>query len=120
MKLEPELIKAILQWGEDTLPCKEQSWLASQLEFTGFTPDQIVFHVQLHSEERYINCIESGHGNYKDYFIENLTMNGYQYLNLLRSKAWNTAKGIIRELGVMVSEVAIRTVIEMYAPKLII
>ncbi len=116
MKLEPNLIKEILIWCEENLPCKEKAWLASELEFKHYDSDQIIFHIKLLNQENYIDCIDSSAGNYNDYFLNHLSMNGYQYLNILRSKAWKTAQGVIHEFGVIFAEAAIRAVIDKYVP----
>ena len=53
------------------------------------------------------------------YHYKNLTMNGYQYLALLKSKAWKTAQKLVKDLGVIFVEGAIKAVIDKYSPTLL-
>lgn len=114
MKIEPELIKHILEWGEDHLPDRTKAWSTNEIIISGFTTDQITFHVYLLWKKEYINCSDVSADNKPEYFYNYITLNGYQYLNLLRSKAWNTAKSIIQDLGVIFVEAAIKAVIDKY------
>jgi hypothetical protein len=114
MKLEPDLIKEILIWCEEKLPDENKSWLASEIIIPGYSKFQTIFHVKLLFDNGYIEGTDSSVGNTSDYFLENLTLNGYQYLSLLRSKAWNTAKEIMHDVGVIFAESAIRAVINKY------
>ncbi len=112
MKLEPDLIREILVWCEDNLPNKEKNYEASELSIKGYTSDQIVYHITLLSESGYIDVLDASAGNQINYFLNRLTMNGHQYLSLLRSKAWKTAKSLLHEVGVIFAESAIKAVIE--------
>lgn len=112
MKLEPDLIKELLEWGEENLPCYERSWLSDSIKIKDYSVDQITFHIYLLWKNDYIECTDSSAGITKLYFYDNLTMNGYQYLNLLRSKAWNAAKGLLHETGVIFAEAAIKALID--------
>jgi Hypothetical protein (DUF2513) len=112
MKLEPDLIKNILQYCEDNLPDKMQWTRASDLSFKGYDSQQIVYHVGLLWKNGYIEGGDASTLTDKGYLIYGLTMNGHQYLELLKSKAWNTAKGLIHELGVIFTEGAIKAVID--------
>lgn len=114
MKLEPELIKAILIWCEKQLPDENKSWEASNLEINGYNQNQIIFHTKLLLDNGYIEGEKDFTLSSRDYSIENLTMNGYQYLNLLRSKTWNTAKKTMKEVGIIFVESAIKAVIDRY------
>ena len=118
MKIEPGLIKDILQWCEENLPDDEKSWEASVLVFKGYDSKQIVFHTKLLFDNGYLECIDVSTAGEKDFILENLTLNGYQYLALLKSNAWNIAKSSIRELGVIFAEVAIKAVIDKTLPTL--
>jgi len=114
MKLEPDLIKEILLWCEKYLPDYEKSWKASEIEVLNFTKKEIIFHVKLLNDNDYLECIDLSDHQEHDYIINNLTLNGYQYLELLRSKAWNTAKSLMHEIGVIFAESAIRAVIQKH------
>jgi hypothetical protein len=119
MKLEPDLIKEILGWCEETLPDDEKGWLVSDLELKKYSPKQINFHVKLLCENGYIDYSDSSSARGFSCFLNHLTMDGYQYLNLLRSKAWNTAKKITHEFGVIFAEGAIKAIIEKYQGNLL-
>jgi DNA-binding PadR family transcriptional regulator len=82
------------------------------LNFKGYDTQQIVYHVGLLWKNGYIEGSDAGSQGGKSYLIYSLTMNGHQYLELLKSKAWNTAKGVIHELGVIFAESAIRAAID--------
>lgn len=110
MNLEPELIKEILEWSEQNLPEKEY-FTASELKIKKYTSAQIIFHVGLLIDNKYIKAFDASADNRKDYLLLSLTMDGYQYLNLLKSKAWNTAKALLHEGGVIFAEAAINSVI---------
>ena len=112
MKLKPDLIKAILIWCEKQLPDYSKNWEANELELKGYNQDQIIFHTGLLWENGYIKCINATTHDRHNYIYEHLTMNGYQYLSLLKSKEWNSAKGIMREFGVIFVESAIKAVID--------
>ena len=114
MKLDPELIKNILQFCEDKLPDDNLSYSPSDMKFDGFTEQQILFHVKLLCQNGYLDYIDSSSVRGFDCWINHLTMNGYQYLNLLNSKAWNTAKGLVHELGVIFAEGAIKAIIDRF------
>jgi hypothetical protein len=114
MKLEPELIKEILLWGEEHLPDDEKSWEARDLDIPNFDKKEIIFHVKLLNDNGYLECEDVSDLSGYDYILNNLTMNGYQYLELLRSKAWDTAKSLMHEIGVIFAESAIRAVIQKY------
>jgi hypothetical protein len=116
MKLEPDLIKEILQFCEDKLPDDDQMWSASNLEIKGFDSKQIIFHAKLLHENGYIKGEIADTLSERDFDFDSLTMNGYQYLALLKGKAWNTAKGMIHEFGVIFAEGAIRAIIDKYSP----
>jgi hypothetical protein len=113
MKLEPDLIKEILQWCEDNLPENPEKLIRiSNFKFNQYSINQITFHTKLLYDNGYIECIDVTTNDSEDYIILNLTMNGYQYLSLLKSKAWNTAKGVVHDFGVIFAEAAIRAVID--------
>ncbi|MHB8806561.1 MAG: DUF2513 domain-containing protein [Anaerolineaceae bacterium] len=115
MPLDPDLLKLILLWGEDHLPDEKKSWLASEIAIKKYTKSEIIFHVKLLNDNGYLECQNVSDNKKQEYFINNLTLNGYQYLELLRSKAWNTAKNLMHEIGVIFAESAIRAVIQKYA-----
>jgi len=119
MKLEPQLIKDILQWCEDKLPDREFSYSPTDMKFDKYDEFQILFHVKLLCENGYIDYIDSSSARGFDCWINHLTMDGYQYLNLLKSKAWNTAKGLMHELGVIFTEGAIKAVIDVYGNQML-
>lgn len=112
MKLEPDLLKEILVYCEDNLPDKQRGINASRLIIPNYQDNQIIFHTKLLYENGYLDCIDMSSHDGEDFFIKNLTMNGYQYLHLLRSKAWNTAKGLLHETGVIFAEAAIKAFID--------
>lgn len=112
MKLEPDLLKEILIYCEENLPDKKRVIKASEIIISNYQDKEILFHVKLLYENGYLDCIDLSSHDGEDYFIKNLTMNGYQYLHLLRSKAWNTAKGLLHETGVIFAEAAIKAVID--------
>ncbi|MBA4383459.1 MAG: hypothetical protein C0410_01865 [Anaerolinea sp.] len=117
MKLEPELIKEILLWCEKYLPAENKSFNLDEMEISKFSRFQIVFHTKILVENDYIDAIDTTAGSQLfDCIFEHLTNNGYQYLNLIRSKAWNTAKGLLHETGVIFAEAAIKAVIDKYNP----
>lgn len=116
MKLEPELLKMILVWCEENLPDDKGSWDDSSLNFKQFTRQQIQFHAKLLCENGYLDYIDTSTQSGFSCILNHLTMNGYQYLHLMKSKAWNIAKGLVHEVGVIFSEAAIKAVIEKYTP----
>lgn len=116
MKLEPELIKKILEFGEENLPNRNETFSTENIVINGFSREQLTFHIRLLWENDYIHCLEDSRGNHEDYFYKNLTMNGYQYLYLLRGKAWNTAKTMIKDVGVIFVESAIKAIIDKILP----
>jgi hypothetical protein len=111
MNLEPDLLKEILQWCEDNLPDRDKILKISLTKFGDYSKEQIKFHSKLLFDNGYLEAIHIETNDDEDFIIENLTLNGYQYLNLLRSKAWNNAKGLLHEFGVIFAEAAIRQVI---------
>jgi len=116
MKLEPELIKKILVFGEDNLPDRSKTTSTENIVFNGYSREQLTFHIRLLWENGYIDCLNVSGGNHEDYFYNNLTLSGYQYLNLLRSKAWKTAEKLVKDLGVIFVEGAIKAVIDKFSP----
>lgn len=112
MKLEPELIKEILLWCEGHLPDDEKMWSASDIEIKGFESKQIQFHTKLLFDNGYIDGESANTLTSKDIDLNHLTMSGYQYLELLRGKAWKTAKGIMYKVGVIFAEGAIKAIID--------
>lgn len=119
MKLEPQLIKDILQWCEENLPDNEISYSPSDMKFDKYDDYQILFHVKLLCENGYIDYIDASPARGFDCWINHLTMDGYQYLNLLKSRAWSTAKSLIHELGVIFTESAIKAVIDVYGSRML-
>jgi hypothetical protein len=111
MKLEPNLIKAILEWGEDNLP-ERRGLNSKNLEIGQYSSEKITFHIQLLYENGYLDCIDASSQSGNQYLLKNLTMNGYQYLYLLKGKAWIKAKGIMKDIGVIFVESAIKAVID--------
>jgi len=79
MKLEPELIKHLLEWGEDYLPDRTKAWSTNEITISGFSNDQITFHVYLLWKNDYIDCYDASANNQSEYFYNHLTLNGYQY-----------------------------------------
>jgi hypothetical protein len=143
MKIEPDLIKEILQYCEDNLPDYNTVHSSETVKFSGFPKGTVMYHIRLLIEEKYIvgkydkdyelppilkrpSNIEEEIENdqitlewnkkisfCRDYYsLQYLTMNGHQYLNLLKSKAWNTAKGLLGDIGVIFVEGAIKAVID--------
>jgi hypothetical protein len=117
MNLEPDLIKKNLEYGEENFP-EKRPCQSSQIDIKGFSKEQIIFHVYLLWREGYIECDDTIYSR-EHYSYKNLTMNGYQYLNLLQSKAWKTAQNMIKDLGVIFVEGAIKAVIDKYSPTML-
>jgi hypothetical protein len=128
MKLEPDLIKEILEWCEEYLPDYEIKHNSDELLFKGFSEEQILYHLELLIDEKYILAQKvtyiwgiSDNLKNKDsdkstlpykYNISQLTMNGHQYLQLLKSPAWTKAKSLLHETGVIFAEGAINALID--------
>ena len=119
MKLEPKLIKKILEFGEDNLPDRSKTTSTENIVINGYSREQIIFHLNLLWKNGYVDCLDVSDLNQEDYLYNNLTMNGYQYLNLLRSKAWKTAEKLVKDLGVIFVEGAIKAVIDKYSQTLL-
>lgn len=114
MKLEPDLIKKILEYCEDKLPDKQSLCSSEDMIIPNYDSKQIQFHTKLLMNEGYlVGSIQPSDNDY-ECLVSYLSMNGYQYLNLLRSKAWNTAKSLIHETGVIFAEAAIKAVIDKF------
>lgn len=119
MKLEPDLIRSILVWCEDNLPNEENAEVEfEESDFPKYSLAKINFHTKLLIEENYIigNVVRFIDGHEKITLLH-LTMNGYQYLNLLNSKAWKTAQRIMKDFGVIFVEGAIKAIIDKYIPE---
>jgi len=124
MKIEPEIIEEILSWCELNLPEKSGDEFTNSNDIFCHekSPEECLkysFHTKLLVENGYIDAWVSTKGYRDGFSLQNLTLNGYQYLNLLRSKAWNTAKSLLHDIGVIFAEGAIKAVIDKYTPTIL-
>jgi hypothetical protein len=124
MELNPELLKKVLEWCEDNLP-KGDGVYPPDIIIESYSKEEIKLHVKLLSDAGYISHHStpakkggvSKEGAFRfsvpSYtYIDNLSLNGYQYLKLLKSPAWNKAKSLLHETGVIFAEAAIKALIE--------
>ncbi len=130
MKLDPELIKNVLEWCEDNLP-EHQGYSFSDIEIPEYDKEAVKLHAKLLCDSGYITFhktkgIEGGNKNGVYQFskpsyeiLDNLSLNGYQYLKLLKSPAWTKAKSLLHETGVIFAEGAINALIDVAKANLI-
>ena len=119
MKLDTDLIRKVLLWCEDKLPDKERSYQASEIEIKGYTSDQILYHVALLVDGEYLKVIDASAGSYKDYFIERLTYDGAQFLEIIKSNTvWKKFKEKAKELGLPTVQVILPILVDLLKKQL--
>jgi hypothetical protein len=99
MKRDLDLVRKILLEMES----QEHGTNADTLQVTGFTAEQIGFHVYLMNEAGLINAIERSYlgALSPEAFPLNLTWDGYEFLEAARDPTlWNQAKAkVIKPIG---------------------
>jgi hypothetical protein len=115
MKLDIELIKEILFWCEETLPDESKAYQISDLKFEHFSTGQIKFHFHLLIENGYIQAINvSTPGQPFDYFPEYLTLDGYAFLEAIKSDTvWNGMKEEAAKIGKQAIKLALPILFEI-------
>lgn len=87
-------------WCEEKLPDKERSYQASEIEIKGYASDQILYHVALLFEGEYLRGIDASTFGGEDYFIERLTYDGHQFLEIIKSNTgWKKFTAKFKEIG---------------------
>ena len=102
MKLEPELIKDILVWGENNLPNDDKIFSASGLEFKGFSKQQILFHTKLLYKNEYLegDVATNISSDFFDFDFDSLTMKGYELLEMMKNDTvWKKIQSKLAEIG---------------------
>jgi hypothetical protein len=100
MKLDTELIRDLLIYFEETLPDKKRWVVASSIKLEGYTSHQIMSHIPLLLDCEYIKASSQSADNMTDYFISRLTMNGHQFLDLIRNdNLWKHIKTLLGKIG---------------------
>lgn len=118
MKIEPALVKEILDWCQENLPNTNNSGHESLIKFSKYSQEQIHYHIKQLNDGGYLDTSSISADNRTEYYLNDLTWNGHQYIALLNSKAWNTAKSILHETGVIFAEAAIKAIIDKYGTNL--
>ena len=100
MKLEMDLIRGILLWCNDNLP--ENSIASSEIAISGFTKNQITFHIRLLADEGFIKVIDAGsNGDRFGCIPVHLTMRGYEFLESTKNDTiWNGMKEVAAKIGI--------------------
>lgn len=121
MKLDMDLIREILIWCEETLPSTSENYQTNELKFKNYTPEQISFHFHLLVGNGYINALNSsGGGNLYVYSLQHLTMDGYEFLDAIKSDTvWNGMKEEAGKIGIQAIKLAIPILTEIVKKKLL-
>jgi hypothetical protein len=116
MKLDMDLIREILLWCEERIPDETRSFTTDDLEIEGHTHFQIKYHVKLLADNGYLEVIDgSTMGDPYFYFLKCLTLDGYQFLALIKSdKVWKSIKEVLGKVGLA----AIPVVMNLIAPNI--
>jgi hypothetical protein len=114
MRLDAELLKEVLIWCEKNTPSENKSYLASEIELEKFAPFQVMFHVKLLYENGYLDANDASAGNHNQYILNNLTLAGYELLNLMRNDTiGKKIKKQISELGLKAFPILLQTAIKI-------
>lgn len=113
MKLDTELLKKILIWCEDNIPDENKSFQASEVQFEGYTPFQTMFHIKKLVESGYILAYDSSTGRYTEYIFEELSLEGYELLNIMKNDTVGAKiKKVLSDLGLQAFPILLTTAIK--------
>jgi hypothetical protein len=100
MKLNPDLVRELLLWGENNLPSE-----SGNLEFpiiAGFDEQEIAYHCLMSDEAGFFESINISTNDdlFQRMHPRRLTYSGHQYLETIRDeKVWAKAKEGARKIG---------------------
>ena len=112
MKLDMDLIRKLLIWCEDRIPAEGRSYCTADIEIKGYTHCQIVNHVKLLVDNGYLSATDlTAYGEDKYYIFDNLTLDGHQFLGLIRNdNLWKHINEIFGKVGLATLPVVITQV----------
>ena len=116
MKLQPELVRAILIWCEDNLNGNRFPF-ASTILIEGFTKREIIYHIGRLKEAGYLNVRFYGADNETDYMLSSLTWDGHHFLETMRSETnWKKALEVFGKVGLVALPEFIKHYLPLIAP----
>lgn len=96
MKRSMDLVRTILLHVEDA----QGDVCTEDLRFDGFDRETVSAHVRLLVEAGYLTAIEAGCREGLEFYIERLTWNGYEFLELVRDEPrWRETKSRLKQVG---------------------
>lgn len=116
MKFDMELVRALLLWCEDHIPDKTKAYLASDIDFKGYSKDQIFYHVTLLNDAGYLKIRDLSAWGDGDCVIDRMTFDGTQFLEGIKSDTvWNGVKEEAEKIGIKVFISAIPVILQIIA-----
>jgi hypothetical protein len=137
MKLDPDLFRNLLLYFESVLPEQTPNLWASEIDSPKYSSMEVIYHVGLLADCGYIFAtpihkvdVGSGKGvlayerllarhspNFPpddDYFIERLTYDGHQFIELTKNETiWKKYREIAKSLGIEAIKQAIPIILDV-------